>query len=120
MLIKDPPLREALLRALADEQSRQILASTRHRPRSAMDLVREEDLPSSSAYRRIHELEEDGLLAVAKTILTADGKKYQLYKATFREVNVKFQGGEVLVIAEPNLDMVQKAFRLFHSFREEI
>lgn len=118
MLIKDPRLEKALLGALADEQSRRILASTRHRPQSAMDLIREENLPSSSAYRRIHDLEEQGLLAVARTVLSEDGKKFQMYKATFREVTVKFEGGEVVVEAVPNRDVVQKAFRLFHSFQE--
>ncbi|MFQ6012405.1 MAG: ArsR/SmtB family transcription factor [Thermoplasmata archaeon] len=120
MLIKDRRLKEALLRALADDQSRRILAATSYRPRSAMDLIREEGLPSSSAYRRIRELEKDGLVAVARTVLTADGKKYQMYKATFREVSLKFHAGEMVVTAVPNLDAVQKAFRLFHSFQEEL
>ncbi|MFQ5552524.1 MAG: ArsR/SmtB family transcription factor [Thermoplasmata archaeon] len=120
MLIKDRRLQNALLHALADEQSRRILTATSSRPRSAMDLIREEELPSSSAYRRIHDLEEDGLLGVARTVLTADGKKYQMYKAAFREVNVSFQGGEVVVTAVPNLDVVQRTFRLFQSFQEEL
>ncbi|MFQ5907997.1 MAG: helix-turn-helix domain-containing protein [Thermoplasmata archaeon] len=119
MLIKDRRLQDALLRALADEQSRRILAATSNRPRSAADLIHEEGLPSSSTYRRLHELEEEGLLAVARTVLTSEGKKYLMYKATFREVSLKFQSGEVVVSAVPNLDAVQKAFRLFHSFQEE-
>ncbi len=52
-------------------------------------------------------------------MLTPDGKPYKLYKATFREVTVTYQSGDVTVTAEPNLDVVQRAFRLFHSFREE-
>ncbi|MFQ5908255.1 MAG: helix-turn-helix domain-containing protein [Thermoplasmata archaeon] len=120
MLIKDRRLQEALLRALADEQSRRILAATSNRPRSAADLIHEEGLPSSSTYRRLHELEEEGLLAVARTVLTSEGKKYLMYKATFREVSLKFQSGEVVVSGVPNLDAVQKVFRLFHSFQEEL
>ncbi|MEE9593045.1 MAG: winged helix-turn-helix domain-containing protein [Thermoplasmata archaeon] len=120
MLIKDRQLQKALLRALADEQSRRILAATSTRPRSAMDLIREEGLPSSSVYRRLHDFEKDGLLAVVQTVLTPEGKKYLMYKATFREVSVKFQAGEVVITAVPNLDAVQKVFRLFHSFQEEL
>ena len=120
MLIKDRRLQKALLRALADEQSSRILAATSYRPRSAMELIREEDLPSSSVYRRIHELEKDRLLGVARTVLTSDGKKYQMYKAAFREVNVKFHAGEVVITAVPNLDVVQRTFRLFQSFQEEL
>jgi DNA-binding transcriptional ArsR family regulator len=119
MLIKDTRLRKALLRALADDQSSLILAATSRRPLSAMDLVHDLGLPSSSAYLRLHELEETGLLAVARTALTRDGKKYQTYKATFREVSVRFNAGEIVVSAVPNEDVVTKAFRLFHSFEEE-
>lgn len=118
MLIKDPQLRKALLRALADDQSARILAATSRRPRAAMDLIRDLELPSSSTYLRLHELEEAGLLAAAKTVLTKDGKKYQMFKATFREVSVKFNAGEIAVSAVPNADVVQKAFQLFHSFEE--
>ncbi len=120
MLIRDRQLQQALLRALADEQSARILAATAYQPRSVMDLIREENLPSSSAYRRVHELEHDRLLVVARTILSPDGKTYSMYKATFREVSVAFQAGQLVVTATPNLDVVQKAFRLFHSFTQEL
>ncbi|MEE9236821.1 MAG: hypothetical protein V3U52_03425 [Thermoplasmata archaeon] len=120
MLIKDRRLKKALLRALGDEQSILILGATTNRPRSVGDLIHEEGLPSSSAYRRVHELEDNRLLVVARTILNPDGKTYKMYKSTFREINVKYHAGEVEVIAVPNLDTVQKAFRLFHSFEEEV
>lgn len=120
MIIKDRRLRQALLTALADEPSAKILASTAFQPRSVMDLIRDEAIPSSSAYRRVHELEEAGLLVVARTIVNPDGKSYQMYKATFREVSVAFRAGEIEIQATPNLDAVQKAFRLFHSFTEEL
>jgi len=120
MLIKDRRLRQALLEALADEQRARILAATADRPRSVMDLIRDEGIPSSSAYRSVHELEGNGLLVVGRTVLTSDGKTYSMYKATFRELNVAFRAGEIVVTATPNLDAVQKAFRLFHSFTEEL
>lgn len=120
MIIKDARLRRALMKALADDHSARILAATAYKPRSAMDLIREENIPSSSAYRRIHELEDDRLVVVARTVLSRDGKTYQMYRATFREVNVKFHAGDVVITAIPNMDAVQKAFRLFHSFTEEL
>lgn len=108
-----------MLKAIADPESARILAATATGPRSAQEIVKGQDLPQSSTYRRLHELQEDGLLVVAKTILKADGKTYQLYKATFNEVRVAFRGGEIVVEAEPNTDVVERAFRLFHSLREE-
>lgn len=120
MLIKDRRLQQTLLQALADEQSARILAATAYQPRAVMDLIRDEGIPSSSAYRRVHELEESGLIVVARTVLRSDGKTYSMYKATFRELTVAFQAGEIVVSATPNMDAVQKAFRLFHSFTEEL
>ncbi len=120
MLIKDRRLQQALLRALADESSARILAATAYRTVSVMELIRQEGIASSSAYRHIHELEKDGLLVVARTVLMPDGKTYQMYRATFQEVTVTFHAGELVIHATPNLDAVQKAFRLFHSFTEEL
>ena len=120
MLIKDRRLQQALLEALADEQSAKILAATAFQPRSVMDLIRDEGIPSSSAYRRVHELEGSGLLVVARTVLMPDGKTYSMYKATFRALSIPSQAGAVVVSATPNLDAAQKAFRLFHSFTEEL
>src|SRR3990172_837698 len=101
MIIKSRRLQQALLRALADESSARILASTAFRSLSVMDLTREQSIPSSSAYRRVHELEAEGLLVVDRTVLTRDGKSYQMYKASFREVTVTFQAGRLVVQAAP-------------------
>ena len=106
------------MKALADPESARILAATATGPRSANEIVKGEDLPQSSTYRRLHELEAEGLVVVAKTVLKPDGKTYQMYKATFREVRVTFRGGELIVEAEPNSDVVERAFRLFHSLTE--
>ncbi|MFQ5838136.1 MAG: transcriptional regulator [Thermoplasmata archaeon] len=119
MLIKEEKLKKALLKALADEYSSKILSSTAWKAVSVMDLVRDEGIPSTSAYRRIGELKDQGLLVVDRTIVTKDGKKYDLYKGTFREVTVTFRRGSVEVSAIPNRDVFEKAFLLFHSLREK-
>lgn len=118
MLIHNRRLQDALLRALGDEQSARILAATSLQPKSARNLIQEENLPSSSVYHRLHQLEEEGLVVTARTVVTPDGKKTQMYKATFREVSVKFRAGRVEISAVPNEDVVERAFQLFHSFQE--
>lgn len=119
MLIKDRNLKKALLRALADEYSSRILSSTAWRSLSVMDLVRDEGIPSTSAYRRVNELKEQGLLAVDRIVLTKDGKKFDLYKSTFREVNITFRRGSLEVTAIPNRDIFEKTLSLFESLRED-
>ncbi len=119
MRLRDEKLKRALLRALADDYSSRILSSTAVRPLSVMDLVREEGIPSTSAYRRVNELKDQGLLGVKRTVLTKDGKRFEMYKSTFREVNISFQRGSLVVDAMPNRDIFEKAFLLFHSLTEE-
>lgn len=119
MLIEDAALKKALLAALADETSAQILAATAYEPKSVPDLIHEKGLPSSSAYRHVHDLENNRLLLVAKTVVMSDGKSFKMYRATFREVSVSFEAGRVTVTGTPTADAVQRAFRLFHSFTED-
>lgn len=119
MRLRDERLKRSLLRALADEQSSRILASTAVRPMSVMDIVREEGIPSTSAYRRVSQLKDAGLLGVHRTVLTREGKKYELYKSTFREVNIAFLRGDLTIEATPNRDIYERAFRLFQSIKEE-
>ncbi len=119
MLIKDESLKRALLRALADEYSSKILSSAAWKSLSVMDMVRDEGIPATSAYRRVNELKEQGLLVVERTVVTKDGKKYDLFRSTFREITVTFRRGSVEVAGVPNRDVFEKAFILFHSLREE-
>lgn len=119
MRIKDGKLKDALLKAIADKHSSLILSATSWKPVSIMDLVRDEGIPPSSAYRKVKELMDQGLVAVARTIVTEDGKKYDLYKGAYREVTVNFRRGSVEVTVLPNRDVLEKAFRLFHSIAEE-
>ncbi len=119
MLINDRNLKRALLSAIADEYSSKILSSTAWKSLSVMDMVRDEGIPSTSAYRRVKELKDQGLLAVDRTIVTKDGKKYDLYKSTFREVNINFRRGSLEVKAVPNRDIFEKTLLLFKSLTEE-
>ncbi len=118
MRIKDRKVKVALLKAIADKHSSIILSATSWKPVSIMDLVREEGIPPSSAYRKVKELTDQGLVAVARTIVTEDGKKYDLYKGAFREVNITFRRGDLVVEATPNRDIFEKAFLIFHSLKE--
>jgi len=119
MLIRDDRLKKDLLKALADEQASKIIASTVLRAKSVMELIKECDIPHTSAYRLVNELKNRGLLTVEKIILSRDGKKYSLYRSTFRSIMIKFEGGDIEVEATPNRDVIDKAFRLFYSLRGE-
>ncbi|MEM4310830.1 MAG: helix-turn-helix domain-containing protein [Nitrososphaerales archaeon] len=120
MLIKDERLRMALMRAIADEQALKILSRTIWKARSVMDLIKECNIPHTSAYRLVNELKDKGLLTVERIMFSKDGKKYTLYKSAFRNITIKFEGGSIKVYAEVNRNLIDKAFRIFSSLKEEV
>lgn len=117
MLIRDGESRGRVLKALADEYSQAILLSTVEKAVSAVELSTKFNIPISTAYRRIHELEEVGLIAVERSVITDDGKRYDLYRSTVKGVKVIFGTGSVVVELEPNEDMVRKFMRIWSYMR---
>jgi predicted transcriptional regulator len=115
-MITNPEIIQALLKALADNKDANILALMASQPLSAMDIVEKTNIPISSVYRRINQLEEQGLIGIDRTIVTPEGKSYNRYKASFSQVTVKFQNGNFLVSVVPNRKIVEKAAHLFFSF----
>ena len=90
ILAKDSPLRKAILKALSNDYSRTIMNATIEKSKSVVDLVKECDIPMTTAYRRIHELEESKILKVTGAIVTDDGKKYYLYQNRIKSIYVTF------------------------------
>ena len=90
ILARDSNLKKAILKALSDEYSRTIMNYTIEQPKSVVDIVKECDIPMTTAYRRVHELEENKILKVTGSIVTDDGKKYFLYQNRLKSIYVIF------------------------------
>jgi DNA-binding Lrp family transcriptional regulator len=118
MEINEPSRVQALVQGLADEYSRKILLSAIPKAKSVEDMSRENDIPLSTCYRRVHELLDGQILVVEKIIVTPDGKKYELLRSAYRAVTVSFEGGVMRVEAEINEDVAEKLRRLWLSMRE--
>ena len=118
MEISEPSRVQALVQGLADEYSRKILLSTIPKAKSVEDMSRENDIPLSTCYRRVHELLDSQILVVEKIIVTPDGKKYELLRSAYRAVNVTFDGGVMKVDAIINEDVAEKLRRLWLTMRE--
>lgn len=118
MEITDPSRVQALVQGLADEYSRKIILSAIPKAKSVEDMSRENDIPLSTAYRRIHELLDAQMLVVEKIIITPDGKKYELLRSAYKAINVTFDGGVMKVDAAINEDVADKLKRLWLSMRE--
>ena len=90
ILARDSELRKTILKALSDEYSRTILNYTIEKPKSVVDIVKDCNIPMTTAYRRVHELEEGKILKVTGSIVTDDGKKYFLYQSRLKAIYVIF------------------------------
>lgn len=117
MRLQDEAAKDRVLKALADEYSRSILLSTMQKAKSAVELSAEKNIPISTAYRRLHELQEAGLVAIERSTITEDGKKFDLYRSTVRSVSVSFNLGATEIELIPNEDMVAKFVRLWGYMR---
>ncbi len=80
---------------LADRYSLKILAATYHRPRSTQELSLILDIPIASSYRRVKELEKEGLLKVVGRPLTREGKRYKIYQSQVNNITLVFEKGKL-------------------------
>ena len=119
MEITEPERVQSLVKGLADEYSRKILLSAIPTAKSVEDMSREEDIPLSTCYRRVHELLDAQLLVVEKIIVTSDGKKYELLRSAYRAITVSFAGGVMKVDATVNEDVAEKLRRMWLSMRAD-
>ena len=84
-------------RLLADDYSQKILVNTYSTPMSAQKLSRICGIPIAACYRRIHELEQAGLISVDREKEVYKGRKVRLYKCLLRTATIKFMNGRFVV-----------------------
>jgi len=118
MQIGEEELKKAVLRALLDDQSRLILTSTMLVPKSVVEITREQKIPVTSAYRKVKELKEFGLLKVERIIITDDGKKYELVKSAIKTATVQLDRETLDVNVTPNVEADEKMVKRFFTLKE--
>ena len=117
MIIKSPRKKNALLTALADEEMVKIMNCVMHRSKSFNDIAGENnDIPRTTAFRKIKWLLNQGILIVDNIVITKEGKKYSIYHSTLRAITVKYENNDVIVEAEQNFDITKKWIMKFFSF----
>ena len=84
-------------RLLADDYSQKILVSTYAVPMSAQRLSKICQIPIAACYRRIHELEQAGLIAVDREKEVYKGRKVRLDRCRLRSATIKFLNGKFAV-----------------------
>lgn len=108
--VSDEKFKDTVLKALADEYSRAILACIMDKPKSVVEISSECKIPMSTAYRRIHDLEEAGLVHVNGSTISSDGKRYYLYRSGIKAVRTVFGVDSLTVEIIPNEEMGRSAY----------
>ena len=85
--IIDVERKQVILEILADKYCKQILHNTLEKPKSAMEISSEKNIPISTVYRRLQTLYDAKLLAISGSI-NQDGKKYFLYKSKIKSISL--------------------------------
>lgn len=109
-------LKEKIIAYFADPESRQIISCVLKEPKTATTIRVELELPASSAYRKISELKDCGLLMIDRFIIKSDGKREALYSCSFSEINFKVEEGKIELEVIPSARSLEKRwFELFFS-----
>jgi hypothetical protein len=89
-------------RYVSDKYTMMIIAACAYSPRSAQALSLAYDIPIAACYRKIHLLEQAGLLSCEERILTREGKRIKLYRSHVKKIGMNFENGRLSVRIEMN------------------
>ena len=101
-------LAECVVAALSDEFSRRIVSSTVDQGKTVQEISNEQAVPLSSCYRRARELVNQGLLVIERIVLTDKGKKYVVYRSSFKDVRISSNLETLSATVQLNPDVAEK------------
>ena len=89
LLVSDQEKALEVVKVLADEYSRKIVLTIISNSLPIEEISKEQHIPVSTCYRRIHEMLEYGIVRPDRTIIHDDGKKFVCYKSSFRNATIQ-------------------------------
>lgn len=97
MLVTDNERANDVVKILSDEYSRRIVFALSSKAMTVEEISKEQNIPMSTCYRRIHSLLSHGMIRVDRTIISDDGKKFICYVSAFENASISVEGGELKV-----------------------
>jgi len=107
----------AFLKAISDVSCNMIMRSAISKGKSVEEICSETGVPTSTAYRKIRELTESGLVFIERVIVSNEGKKHIVYRAAYSKVAVQCDLGNFIVESTPNADVPDILYRLWRFTR---
>jgi DNA-binding transcriptional ArsR family regulator len=111
--------RERILDALGDAASRGILLMLNETPRSAQELLQANKIPQSTLYRKLHDLQQLGLIGIQRTAITAEGKRVDLYRSLLEELRVDLIGQSLRIQVRFRDLSAERLKEMWHQVRRE-
>lgn len=106
------------LKAISDVPCNMIMRATISKGKSVEEICSETGVPTSTAYRKIREMTESGLIFIERVILTDAGKKHIVYRAAYSKVAVQCDLGVFIVESTPNASVPDILYRLWQFARK--
>ena len=113
MIVLNGALARCVVEALSDEFSRRIVSSTVDEGKTVQEISLEQAVPLSTCYRRASGLANEGLLMVERIVVTGEGKRYAVYRSSFRGVEIISNLEVISATAELNPDVAEKFNRMW-------
>jgi len=111
--------KERILDALGDPAARGILLMLSDAPHSAQEILAQNRIPQSTLYRKIHDLQDLGLLGIQRTAITPEGKRVDLYRSLLEELKVDLQGRELRIQARFRDLSAERLKQMWHGIQKE-
>ena len=94
---------QKILESLTIVQSRIILFSIVKKAKTAAEISMQKQIPISTVYKSLTDLEELSLIYVEKIELSNNGKKMKRYKSRISGAKINFGSREPTIHLEPNM-----------------
>ena len=101
LIIQEETKKDIILEAVSDKYSRIIMETTLDKPKTALEISTEHEIPISTVYRRLQDLHDAKLLGISGSI-SDDGKKFFMYRSKVRTISTTFDGSQIQVSVIPN------------------
>ena len=94
--IKDPSVAKEIFESYGDP-AKKVILDLLNKPKSIPEAISKSKLPKASAYNRIKEMIQDGLLTPVGHTKAADGRKVIEYVTTFNKAVFEIQNQDMIV-----------------------
>ncbi len=101
VVIDEDEKKQEALEVFSDNYTRMILSTLMEKPKSALQITGETKIPTTTVYRKLHNLLENSLIRISGQI-AENGKKNFLYKSKIESFHVTFTKDRFAILVNTN------------------